>query len=91
MYASAKKLDNLIAIVDSNKVQLDGTIKEILDTGDLKAKYESFGFRAGARCLTAERKERFTLSDSFFLFIVDFFSHESEGNRLHPGSLALVP
>ena len=44
MYASAKKLDNLIAIVDSNKVQLDGTIKEILDTGDLKAKYESFGF-----------------------------------------------
>lgn len=44
MYAGANKMDNLIAIVDSNKVQLDGTVKEILDTGDLKTKFESFGF-----------------------------------------------
>ena len=44
MYAGAHGLDHLIAIVDSNKVQLDGTVKEILDTGDLKAKFESFGF-----------------------------------------------
>ena len=44
MFAAANHLDNLIAIVDSNKVQLDGTIKEVLDTGDLVAKYESFGF-----------------------------------------------
>ena len=44
MYAGGHHLDNLIAIVDSNKVQLDGTIKEILDTGDLKAKWEAFGF-----------------------------------------------
>ncbi|MDO5444668.1 MAG: transketolase [Eubacteriales bacterium] len=44
MYAGAHQLDNLIAIVDSNKVQLDGTVKEILDTGDLAAKWESFGF-----------------------------------------------
>lgn len=44
MYAGARGLDNLIGIVDSNKVQLDGTVKEILDTGDLQAKFESFGF-----------------------------------------------
>jgi transketolase len=44
MYAGARKLDNLTAILDSNKVQLDGTICEILDTGDLRAKFESFGF-----------------------------------------------
>ena len=44
LYAGAHKLDNLIAIVDNNKVQLDGTVKEILDTGDLVAKFESFGF-----------------------------------------------
>ena len=44
MYAGAHKLDNLIGIVDSNKVQLDGAVKDILDTGDLKAKFESFGF-----------------------------------------------
>ncbi len=44
MYAGAQKLDNLIAIVDSNKVQLDGTVEEILNTGDLRAKFEAFDF-----------------------------------------------
>ena len=44
MYAGAHGLDNLIVILDSNKVQLDGTIKEILDTGDLEKKFSSFGF-----------------------------------------------
>lgn len=44
MLAAARKLDNLTAILDSNKVQLDGTVKEVLDTGDLTAKFESFGF-----------------------------------------------
>ena len=32
-----------MVILDCNKVQLDGTVKEVLDTGDLKAKFESFG------------------------------------------------
>ncbi|OUQ28688.1 transketolase [Lachnoclostridium sp. An131] len=44
MFAAANHIDHLIGIVDSNKVQLDGTVKEILDTGDLKEKFESFGF-----------------------------------------------
>ena len=44
MYAGAHKLDNLVAILDSNKVQLDGCVCEILNTGDLEAKFESFGF-----------------------------------------------
>lgn len=44
MYAGSHGLDNLIVILDSNKVQLDGTVKEILDTGDLEAKFSSFGF-----------------------------------------------
>ena len=44
MFAGVHKLDHLIAIVDSNKVQLDGTVKQVLDTGDLVAKFESFGF-----------------------------------------------
>lgn len=44
MFAAARGLDNLIGILDSNKVQLDGTVKEVLDTGDLQAKFESFGF-----------------------------------------------
>jgi len=44
LYAGAHKLDHLIGIVDSNKVQLDGTVKQVLDAGDLSAKFESFGF-----------------------------------------------
>ena len=44
MYAGAHKLGNLIGIVDSNKIQLDGRVSEVLDTGDLQAKFEAFGF-----------------------------------------------
>ncbi|RCX16109.1 transketolase [Anaerobacterium chartisolvens] len=44
MFAAAHKLDNLIVILDSNKVQLDGTIEEILNTGDITKKFLSFGF-----------------------------------------------
>lgn len=44
MFAGAKRLDNLTVILDSNKVQLDGTIEEVLDTGDLAAKFASFAF-----------------------------------------------
>ncbi len=44
MYAGAHKVSNLIAILDSNKIQLDGSVAEVLDTGDLMAKFISFGF-----------------------------------------------
>jgi transketolase len=44
MYAGGHNLDNLIAILDNNKVQLDGTVFEILNTGNLTAKFTSFGF-----------------------------------------------
>jgi transketolase len=43
MYAGSHGLDNLIIILDNNKVQLDGTVSEVLDTGDLQAKFASFG------------------------------------------------
>ncbi len=43
MFSAAKGLDHLIVILDCNKVQLDGTVHEVLDTGDLKAKFEAFG------------------------------------------------
>lgn len=44
MFASAKKLNNLVAFVDFNHKQLDGTIKEILDLGDIKSKFAAFGW-----------------------------------------------
>jgi len=42
MYASAKKVDNLIATIDLNGKQIDGTTDEVLYMGSLKAKFEAF-------------------------------------------------
>jgi len=42
MYASAKKVDNLIATVDYNGQQIDGSTNEVLNMGNLKAKFEAF-------------------------------------------------
>ena len=44
MYASAKKVDNLIATVDLNGKQIDGTTDHVLAMGDVKAKFEAFGW-----------------------------------------------
>jgi transketolase len=43
-YAAHQKLDNLITFVDDNKKQLDGYTKDINDLGDIKAKFETFGW-----------------------------------------------
>ena len=42
MYASANKVDNLIATVDFNKKQIDGEIDDVLPMGNLRAKFEAF-------------------------------------------------
>ncbi len=46
MFTAAKKVDNLVWLIDNNKKQLDGYVADILDTGDLRAKFEAFGFDA---------------------------------------------
>ncbi len=44
MYASAKKIDNLIATVDLNGQQIDGPTNEVLSLGNVKDKFEAFGW-----------------------------------------------
>lgn len=44
MYAAGKKVDNLIATVDYNLKQIDGSIDDVLPLGDVKAKFEAFGW-----------------------------------------------
>lgn len=44
LVASHHKLDNLMVIVDQNGFQAMGTTDEVLALGNLKAKFESFGF-----------------------------------------------
>lgn len=44
MYASAYKVDNLIATIDLNGKQIDGPTDEVLNMGSIKAKFEAFGW-----------------------------------------------
>ena len=45
MYASANKVDNIIVTVDYNGQQIDGSTQDVLDIGDLKQKFEAFGWK----------------------------------------------
>tara|TARA_B100000959_G_scaffold222928_1_gene236189 strand:+ start:1195 stop:2040 length:846 start_codon:yes stop_codon:yes gene_type:complete len=42
MYASAKKVDNLIVTVDYNQKQIDGSLDDVLSLGDLADKFSAF-------------------------------------------------
>ena len=44
MSASKFKADHLIGILDNNGVQLDGTLEDIMPMGDIRAKWEAFGW-----------------------------------------------
>ena len=45
MFAAAKKIDNLIAIVDLNGKQIDGSTDDVLPMGSLKDKFIAFGWQ----------------------------------------------
>lgn len=44
MNASHNKLNNLVAIIDRNKLQIDGSTENVKSVGDVKAKFEAFGW-----------------------------------------------
>ncbi|MFN5912008.1 MAG: transketolase [Bacteroidota bacterium] len=44
MYAAARKVDNIIATVDYNGRQIDGDVDDVLSLGDLKGKWQAFGW-----------------------------------------------
>ncbi len=44
MFAAAKKLDNLIAFTDYNKLQIDGPVAEVNDVAPLAEKWAAFGW-----------------------------------------------
>lgn len=44
MFAAHHKVDNLIATVDYNGQQIDGPTEMVMGLGDLKAKFEAFGW-----------------------------------------------
>ncbi len=44
MYASAKDLDNLVAVVDNNNLQIDGTVAEVNSPYPIVEKFKAFGW-----------------------------------------------
>ena len=46
MFTAAKKVTNLIWMIDDNKKQLDDYTAKVLPTGDFREKFEAFGFDA---------------------------------------------
>ncbi len=44
MYASHNKVDNLISAIDVNGQQIDGSTEQVLSLGNLRAKWEAFGW-----------------------------------------------
>ena len=44
MYAAAKKLDNLVAVVDNNNLQIDGTIEQVNSPYPIAEKFSAFGW-----------------------------------------------
>ena len=45
MYASAKKIDNLISTIDFNGRQIDGDVDDVLSLGNLEKKWNAFGWK----------------------------------------------
>ena len=45
MFAGSKHVDNLIATVDYNGQQIDGTVDAVMSLGNLQAKWEAFGWQ----------------------------------------------
>ncbi len=44
MYAAGRNIDNLISTIDYNGQQIDGSTNTVLPLGDLRAKFEAFGW-----------------------------------------------
>lgn len=44
MFAAAKKVDNIIAVVDYNGRQIDGDVEDVLSLGNLAQKWSAFGW-----------------------------------------------
>ena len=44
LYASAKKIDNLISTIDYNGRQIDGDVNDVISLGNLEEKWKAFGW-----------------------------------------------
>jgi transketolase len=61
MFAASNKMDNLIAIVDYNQKQIDGSTDSVCSLGDLHSKFSSFGWTV----ISAEGNDVRVIVDTF--------------------------
>ena len=64
MFAGARKLDNLVLIVDNNGLQIDGPTSEVMPTDPVDAKMRDFGFRT----VTIDGHDFAQIEDAFQYF-----------------------
>lgn len=100
MFAAGNKVDNLVAVVDYNGVQIDGPNDNVLPMGDLQAKFEAFGWHVlpmygndmsevvetlkKAQWYTGQEKPVMVLMTTHMGFGVDFMLDNHEWHGVFP-------
>ncbi len=106
LYGAHNKIDNIIATVDYNKQQIDGPTDEILSLGDLKAKWEAFGWQVietdgnnmnsvvqsleRAKTMTGKGKPILNLMRTEMGYGVDFMTGSHKWHGIAPNDEQLV-
>lgn len=102
MYAGARQVDTLIATVDVNHQQIDGSVEHVLPYGDLRPKFESFGWHVletngndmgqlvatlrSASSMTGKKKPVMILMKTEMGQGVDFMMHSHKWHGVAPNA-----
>lgn len=106
MFAAAKKIDNLIATVDVNGQQIDGATKDVLPIGELRPKWEAFGWQVlemdgnkiievvetlnKAKTMTRKNQPVVILMNTVMGYGVDFMMHTHKWHGVAPNDEQLA-
>ncbi len=106
MYAAHHQIDNVIATVDFNGQQIDGSTKEVMSLGDLTAKWKAFGWEVihsngndmedllrklkHARSITGNGKPILNLMTTDMGYGVDFMMGSHEWHGIAPNDAQLA-
>ncbi len=106
MFAAHHQLDNMIATIDWNGQQIDGPTEKVMALGDLKAKFESFGWQVllmngnvmeeilsgmqKAKAMTGKGKPTVILMKTIMGFGVDFMMGSHEWHGIAPNDVQLA-
>jgi transketolase len=100
MFAAANKVDNIISTIDYNGQQIDGATEQVLPMGDIKAKFDAFGWTTlemdggnfesvlntleQAKTLTGKQKPVMILMHTIMGNGVDFMMHTHKWHGVAP-------